>query len=570
MSFDGLFTYTMSKELKEKLENGKITRIHQPYKNELILSIRAMGKNHKLLISAHPSYSRIHLTEESYENPSEPPMFCMLLRKHIEGGVIDKIEQSGMERIIVFHIRGRNELGDVTYKQLIVEIMGKHSNIILIDKEKNIILDSVKHLPPSVNSYRTVLPGHEYIYPPSQEKLNPFISTEEDVSRKIDFMAGKLDQQIVQNFMGFSPLAAKEVIHRAGMANRISLPKAFSEFVSSIQSADLQPTIIKGEKKDSFYMMDLTHLKGERKFCESLSQLLDRFYFGKADRDRVKQQGNDLERFIGNELKKNKSKIKKLELSLKDAENAEVFKLYGELLTANLFTLKKGDEKAIVLNYYDEEQPEIEIPLHPQKTPSENAQSYFSKYQKAKKSVAFVEEQIRLASLEIDYFDGLLQQLETASPRDIEEIREELTDGGYLKKRQSKQQKKKKNQPPLLEKYEARDGTEIWVGKNNKQNEYLTTKAAARDDVWLHTKDIPGSHVVIRSKTPSEKTILEAANLSAYFSKARNSGSVPVDYTLVRHVKKPNGSKPGYVIYDQQQTVYVTPDEDLVKSLKKN
>ncbi|MCD7033840.1 NFACT family protein [Metabacillus sp. GX 13764] len=568
MSFDGLFTYAMVKELKQTLENGKITRIHQPYKNELIIAVRAAGKNHKLLVSAHPSYARIHLTEEQYENPSDPPMFCMLLRKYIEGGVIELVEQEEMERTVTFHIRVRNELGDLTHKKLIVEIMGKHSNIILTDAERGIILDSIKHLPPSVNSYRTVLPGFDYVSPPSQNKADPLHASAEDAAKKIDYMAGKLDQQLVGAFAGFSPLAAKEVVHRAGLANRTTLPEAFEGFMEEIRTGIFHPVIISGSK-DYFYFINLEHIKGDRKTFPSLSMMLDRYYFQKADRDRVKQQGHDLERYIVNELKKNKGKIKKLQLSLQDAKNSDKLQLYGELLTANMHAVKKGDKIASVLNYYDENQEMLDIPLNPQKTPSENAQSYYSKYQKQKKSVAFTEEQIRLAELEILYFEGLLQQLETASPRDIEEIREELAEGGYLKKRQGKQVKKKKNAPPVLEKYEAKDGTEIWIGKNNKQNEYLTTKAAARDELWFHTKDIPGSHVVIRSKTPSDESILDAANLAAYFSKARSSSSVPVDYTLVRHVKKPNGSKPGYVIYDNQQTVFVTPDEDMVKKLKK-
>ncbi|AZB42881.1 fibronectin/fibrinogen-binding protein [Bacillus sp. FJAT-42376] len=568
MSFDGIFTYAMTKELQEKLESGRISKIYQPYKNELILQVRSGGANYKLLVSAHPSYARIHLTNESYENPSSPPMFCMLLRKHLEGSIIERIEQKDMERIIIFHVKGRNELGDVTYKELIVEIMGRHSNMVLLDSETRVILDSIKHLPPAVNSYRTVLPGHEYIFPPAQEKISPFGLTEEDVVKKLDFFAGRLDKQIVQHFAGISPLLAREITERAGMANRVTVPKAFIETLSSLQHGDWTPVMITGNDKDAFYLTDLTHLKGERKTFSSLSGLLDRYYFGKADRDRVKQQGNDLERFLQNELKKNKSKIKKLHKSLLDAEDAEKYQLYGELLTANLYSIQRGDKQAEVINYYDENESTVSIQLSPQKTPSENAQSYFIKYQKAKKSVNHIEEQLKLADEEIRYLDNLLQQIESASPRDLEEIREELQDGGYMKKKALKKGKKAKTVLPVLEQYHSTDGIQILVGKNNKQNEYLTNRVAARDDVWLHTKDIPGSHVVIKSRTPSEDTILEAANIAAYFSKARSSGSVPVDFTLVRHVKKPSGSKPGFVIYDHQQTVFVTPDPDLVKRLK--
>lgn len=570
MSFDGLFTYTIAKELKEGLQNGKITKIHQPYKYDLIFQIRAGGKNHRLFLSAHPSYARIHLTNESYENPSEPPMFCMLLRKHLEGGIIEHIEQLDMERIIILDIKSRNELGDLTEKRLMIEIMGRHSNIILVDKDRDMILDSVKHLSPAVNRHRTVLPGQPYVLPPQQGKVNPFEAEEETFLKKLDFNSGKLDAQLVQQFAGISPLFAKEVIYRAGLVNRSTVPKTFITMINELRDNKIQPQIFYKNNRETFYMMNLTHLEStEAKTFSSVSELLDRYYYGKAERDRVKQQGNDLERFIVNEKKKNENKIKKLEATLDQAEKANQYRIYGELLTANIFAVKKGDKTAQVNNYYDENNGVVIIPLDPQKTPSENAQKYFSKYQKAKNSIEVVQQQIEIARSEIQYFEGLIQQIESASPRDIEEIREELMEGGYLKQRQSRNLKKKKSLKPVLEHYLSSDGTEIVVGKNNKQNEYLTNKLAARDDVWFHTKDIPGSHVVIRSKHPSETTILEAANIAAYFSKAKNSSSVPVDFTAIRHVKKPSGSKPGYVIYDNQQTVYVTPNEDLVFRLRK-
>lgn len=310
-------------------------------------------------------------------------------------------------------------------------------------------------------------------------------------------------------------------------------------------------------------------MKGEAKIFLSLSEMLDRFYFGKAERDRVKQQSSDVGRFIINEKEKNEKKIEKLQNTLKEAEKADEYQRYGELLTANLHAAKKGMKEIEVIDYYDEDGGTITIPLDPLKTPVSNAQKLFSKYQKAKNAVSIVLEQIEKARTEVTYFDNLLQQVEAASPKDIEEIREELIEGGYIRKRQKRTAKKGANVKPILDYFVSSDGTEIIVGKNNKQNDYLTNKLAARDEIWLHTKDIPGSHVVIRSKEPQEKTIKEAAMLAAYFSKARNSSSVPVDFTKVRHVKKPGGAKPGFVIYDNQQTVYVTPDEEMVLSLKK-
>ncbi|WP_409305363.1 NFACT family protein [Peribacillus sp. SCS-155] len=568
MSFDGLFTKAMTEELCSAIKGGRINKIHQPYKNELILVIRAGGKNHKLLLSAHPSYARAQITLENYENPKEPPMFCMLLRKHLEGYVVEDVYQTGMDRVIVLEVKGRNELGDISHKQLIVEIMGRHSNIILVDKSRNMILDSIKHVSHAVSSYRTVLPGHEYIQPPAQDKANPLTADENDVQRRLDFNAGQLDKQLVAQFAGISPLVAKEAVHRAGIANRVTLPAAFIKLMETIRLKNYEPVIIRHGSKEAFYMITLAHLGGEARQFDTLSSMLDRYYFGKAERDRVKQQGNDLERFIANEIDKNKKKIIKLENTLAESEKSDQHQLYGELLTANLYAMNKGMKEIEVTNYYDESGATVTIPLDTRLNPSENAQKYFSRYQKAKNAIGIVQDQIHRANLEVIYFEGLLQQLNSASPRDIEEIREELQDEGYLKQKQRRGMKKPANEKPKLESYFSSDGDEILVGKNNKQNDYLTNKFARRDDIWFHTKDIPGSHVVIRNENPSEQTIKEAAMIAAYFSKAKDSSSVPVDFTKVRHVKKPSGSKPGFVIYENQQTVYVTPDADVVIRLK--
>lgn len=569
MSFDGIFTYGMTNELQETLTGGRISKIHQPYKHELIFHIRSKGKNHKLLLSAHPSYARVQLTEHHDDNPSEPPMFCMLLRKHLEGGFIERFEQIGLDRVIVLHVRSRNEIGDEQTRKLYIEIMGRHSNLILVEDETEQIIDGLKHLSPSVNSYRTVLPGHQYLLPPAQQKLNPFDVTKEDILKHLRFQEGKIANQIVDTFSGVSPLFAKEAVHRAGLANQETIPSTLLEMFQLIQAHSFTPQLTRKDGKEYFYLLELQHVDGDMKTFDSLSELLDRFYFGKAERDRVKQQAADLERFVANEKKKNENKLKKLTRTLEESQNAHKYQLYGELLTANIYAIKKGDKEATVINYYDEDGGEITIPLKTNKTPSENAQAYFTKYQKAKNAVEAVNEQIERTHEEIVYFDELIQQLSSASPKDLEEIREELVEGKYLRPKQKRNAKKKKPSAIQLEAYESSQGVPILVGKNNKQNEYLTTKAAARDDIWLHTKDIPGSHVVIRHKAPDEQTLLEAAQIAAYFSKAKESSSVPVDYTKIRHVKKPNGAKPGFVTYDQQQTLFVTPDEDVVLKLRK-
>ncbi|MFL6517103.1 MAG: NFACT family protein, partial [Bacillus sp. (in: firmicutes)] len=400
-------------------------------------------------------------------------------------------------------------------KQLIIEIMGRHSNIVLVDKTRNVILDSIKHVSFAVNSHRAILPGQPYVFPPEQHKQNPFHSSEDDLLRKIDYNAGKLDRQLVEQFAGISPLFAKEVIFQSGLANRSTIPGTFIRWIKKVETGEISPSIISSGGKDAFYLFPLEHLKGEIKTFPTLSELLDRFYFGKAERDRVKQQGNDIERFIQNEKEKNEKKINKLKATLKEAEKADQYQRSGELLTANLYAAKKGMRDIEVLDYYDESGGTILIPLDPRKTPSENAQKYFSKYQKAKNAVDIVVEQIDIAQVEVAYFDNLLQQVQAASPKDIQEIREELVEGGYIRERQKKKMKKAQNVKPILDHFLSTDGTDIIVGKNNKQNDYLTNKLAARDEIWLHTKDIPGSHVVIRSKEPSDETIREAAILAS-------------------------------------------------------
>ena len=570
MSFDGLFTKAMCEELSNTLKGGRINKIHQPYQNEIIIIVRANGANHKLLLSAHPSYSRAQLTSETHENPQDPPMFCMLLRKHLEGAIVEEIRQKDLDRIIVFEMRGRNEIGDVSNKQLIIEIMGRHSNIILVDKDRNVILDSIKHVSYAVNSYRAILPGQAYKYPPEQDKMNPLECSEEDVIRHLDFNAGRLDQQLIQQFRGVSPLLAKEIIHRCGLPTPANIAKACEGIFSLFRERRYSPVLKQIGSKEAFYCIGLKqgNDSGTRTFS-TLSEMLDRYYFGKAARDRIKQQAQDLERFILNEKEKNEKKIGKLKDTLAKSEQADVFKLYGELITANMYLIQPGMKELEAVNYYEETGPTVTIPLNPQKTPSQNAQAYFTKYQKAKNAVEIVSEQISLAKEEVVYFDTLLQQLDSAQPKDIEEIREELQEGGYLKQRIKKGQQKKKNEKPKLDSYQSSTGELILVGKNNKQNEYLTNKHSKKDFIWFHTKDIPGSHVVIQNNAPDDQTIREAAILAAYFSKAKDSGSVPVDYTQIRHVKKPKGAKPGFVTYDNQQTIYVDPDADTVLSLKK-
>ena len=559
MAFDGLFTIAMANELK-KLVSGRITKVHQPNALEIMLQVRANGENYKLLCSIHPSYARMHFTEHTIENPSEPPMFCMLLRKHIEGGFIHEIQTESYERMITLFIESKNEIGDKVFRKLTIEIMGRHSNLILVDSETNKIIDSLKHLPPSMNSYRTVLPGQLYIAPPTQNKVIPAHVSDEEIVQF--FSTEKSAKDVVDYFKGFSNVHAEELLHRISLGDVVN---QFRNFMKEIETSDA-PTYIENGKKTYFSPTRLTHLQGEISHFPTLSSLLDRAYYARAERDRVKQQAGDLERWLLNEVSKLKLKLKKLRQDFDRASKLDQFQLYGELLMANLYAFEKGLKTVTVTNYYSEEGEQITIPISERKTPVENAQSYYTKYTKAKNALIMVKEQMEKTEEEINYLEMLISQVNQAAPADIEEIREELAEQGYLRLRASK--RKKKTTKPTPEQFISSTGIPISVGKNNKQNDYLTFKIAKKTEVWLHTKDIPGSHVVIHSSEPDETTLQEAAMLSAYYSKARESSSVPVDYTQVRQVKKPNGSKPGFVIYFDQKTLYVTPKEETIIRLK--
>lgn len=562
MAFDGLFTYSMTADLQQ-LVTGRITKIHQPNAQEVVLHVRANGKNHKLLFSIHSSYARVHLTEHTIDNPAEPPMFCMLLRKHLEGGFISSIKQRNFDRIIIVEIESKNEIGDPIVRKIHAEIMGRHSNLLLIDQEQGKIIDSLKHLPPSVNSFRTVLPGQPYIAPPTQNKWNPLTVTDDELTSF--FAEARTTQEVVTQFAGFSPLHAEELLFR--MTTALDTLTCFKDFMASFANGGTKPMYVIYNNKTYFSPIELTHLQGEVTVYPNVHELLDRVFFARAERDRVKQQAGDLERWLQNEIDKLSLKTKKLTKDYERASKLDQFQLYGELLMANIYAFEKGVKEVTVTNYYSETGEEVTIPVSERKTPIENAQSYYTKYTKAKNALIMVQEQLEKTTVEIAYFEMLAQQVQQASPGDIEEIREELAEQGYLKLRHAK--KKKKQVKPEPERYVSSTGVTISVGKNNKQNDMLTFKIAKRTDIWLHTKDIPGSHVVIHSSEPDETTLREAATLAAYFSKARESSSVPVDYTEIRQVKKPNGAKPGFVIYFEQKTLYIDPDEAVILQLKK-
>ncbi|MBS7530324.1 NFACT family protein [Hazenella sp. IB182353] len=569
MAFDGIITRAVVHECQHKLLGGRISKIYQPSDSDILFVIRAKGQNYRLLLSAHSAYARVHLSEAPSDNPQEPPMFCMLLRKLAEGAIIEAIAQVELERIIHIDFRARDELGYEVVRRLVIEIMGRHSNIILLERDSLQIRDAIKRVSPAISQYRQVLPGATYKAPPNQNKLNPLSISKEAFISGFDYNGGRLEQQIVSRFMGISPLIAREITEQAALSDRDALWTSFTNIMSRVSQNEYEPTILISQGKQIFAAWPLRISEQTTRQYPSISQCLEVFYQGKADRDRIKQQTQDLIRKLKNELDKNRKKIKILQAELKNVDKAEAYRIKGELITAHIYQISRGQAEITLPNFYEENTPEVKIHLDPARSPADNAQRYFKKYNKLKASKKWNEEQIEKAASDIQYLESVWVQLENASVKDIEQIREELQEEGWLKRSRLPKKRNKKDIPQPT-KVITSTGIPIFVGRNNKQNDYVTHQLASSADMWLHTKDIPGSHVVIRSKEVDETTLQEAAMLAAYFSKARQSSQVPVDFTLVKHVKKPSGARPGFVIYENQQTVYVTPNEEHVLQLLKN
>ncbi|WP_049390374.1 Rqc2 family fibronectin-binding protein [Staphylococcus capitis] len=565
MAYDGLFTKKMVESL-QSLVSGRIHKINQPENDTIIMVVRQNRKNHQLLLSIHPSFSRLQITDKKYDNPFNPPMFARVFRKHLEGGFIENIRQIGNDRRVEIDIKSKDEIGDTMHRTIILEIMGKHSNLILVDENRKII-EGFKHLTPNTNQYRTVMPGFEYEAPPSQNKLNPYEISGQEALKYIDFNSGKISKQLLNSFEGFSPLITNEIVSRRQFMTQDTLPEAYAEVMAETQ---LSPTPVFHKNhetgKEDFYFMKLNQFYDDVVEYDSLNDLLDRYYDARGERERVKQRANDLVRFVQQQLQKQQNKLSKLIDEYESAKDKETQQLYGELITANIYRIKQGDESVTALNYYTGE--EVTIPLNPTKSPSVNAQYYYKQYNRLKTREHELDHQIQLTKENIDYFSNIEQQLEHITVDDIDDIRDELADQGFMKQR--KNTKKKKNAQIQLQTYRSSDGDTILVGKNNKQNDYLTNKKAQKSHIWFHTKDIPGSHVVILNDSPSDETIKEAAMLAGYFSKAGNSGQIPVDYTEIRNVHKPSGAKPGFVTYDNQKTLYATPDYDKIQQMKES
>ena len=549
MSFDGFFLHHMVEELRSELLNGRIQKINQPFEQELVLQIRSNRKSHRLLLSAHPVFGRIQLTESTFENPAQPSTFIMVLRKYLQGAVIESIEQIENDRIVEITVSNKNEIGDHIQATLIIEIMGKHSNILLVDKSSHKILEVIKHIGFSQNSYRTLLPGATYIAPPSTEALNPFTIKDEKLFEILQTQ--ELTAKNLQNlFQGLGRDTATE-LEKQLLNDKLA---TFRNFFGQ----ETNPCLT----DKSFSCVPFSSKTAEN--FDSLSQLLDIYYKDKAERDRVKQQASELIRRVENELQKNRQKLKKQEKELLATENAEEFRQKGELLTTFLHQVPNDQDQVILENYYTN-QP-ITIALDKALTPNQNAQRYFKRYQKLKEAVKYLTDLIEETKATILYLESVETVLNQAGLDEIAEIREELIQTGFIRRRQ--REKIQKRQKP--EQYLASDGkTIIYVGRNNLQNEELTFKMARKEELWFHAKDIPGSHVVISGNlNPTDEVKTDAAELAAYFSKGRLSNLVQVDMIEVKKLNKPTGGKPGFVTYTGQKTLRVTPDPEKIQSMK--
>ena len=548
MSFDGFFLHHLTKELQDELLYGRIQKVNQPFEHELVLTIRNNRKNYKMLLSAHPVFGRLQITKTDFQNPQTPNTFTMIMRKYLQGAVIENITQIENDRVLEIAFSNKNEIGDNIKVTLVVEIMGKHSNIILIDKAESKIIESIKHIGFSQNSYRTILPGSTYIAPPKTDAKNPFTVSDEKLFEilQTEDLAPRHLQKL---FQGLGRDTAENL---AAQLSDDKL-KQFRAFFAR----PVQPNMT--DKSFAAVLFD----KSGQTF-DSLSELLDVFYQDKAERDRVNQQSSDLIHRVQTELDKNIKKLAKQEKELAATENAEEFRQKGELLTTYLSMVPNNQDQVELDNYYTNEK--ITIALDKSLTPNQNAQRYFKKYQKLKEAVKHLTGLIEETKHTITYLESVETALSHASISDIEDIREELVETGFVKRR-TRDKRHKRKKP---EQYLASDGkTIIMVGRNNLQNDELTFKMAKKGELWFHAKDIPGSHVLIKDNlNPSDEVKTDAAELAAYYSKARLSNLIQVDMIEAKKLNKPTGAKPGFVTYTGQKTLRVTPTEEKINSMR--
>ncbi len=562
MAFDGLFIHSLLNDVKPKIESGRLSKIYQPFEQDLVLTFRKDRKNIQLLLSANAQYPRFYITEQTIANPDKAPTFVMVLRKYLEGSILQSIDQLGVDRIVNFYFSNRNELGDQVQLVLSLELMGRHSNVILYDQKNGRIIDLLKRINPDENRVRLLLPKAKYELPPLISGIDGFKMTEKEFNKralnsdpeKFASQIGGLDRDDRQELAGY-------------LEDDFSY-SSFKTFMDQFNKKGAFILKTPNNKRKIFpylpYHLNLTKESSD----PDINHALDSFYQYQSNQDWVRQKSSQIERVVKNEHKKLAKKIVKLQKQLDQAENSEGYRIRGEILNANLSQVKPGMTEIDLPNYYDNNQP-LKIKLDEALSPARNGQKYFTKYKKLRDSIKHVKEQIKIAQDNLNYFDTIQTAIDNAEPQDIDQINEELMNQGYIKKPQ-KPKRKKKITEKNLNKFRISSGKTVLVGKNNLQNDWLTLKKANKTDIWFHVKNIPGSHVILQSDQPTEKDILETAEIAAYFSKAKNSAHVQVDYVQDKRVKKPNGAKPGFVIYTGQNSIEVTPEKKRVLSKRIN
>ena len=578
MAFDGITVAALTKELKETICDGRIAKIAQPESDELLLTIKTKEGQRRLSISASASLPLIYLTNDNKPSPMTAPNFCMLLRKHIGNGRIVDVSQPGLERIIQLRIEHLDELGDLRQKTLVIEIMGKHSNIIFCD-EKDQIIDSIKHVPAQMSSVREVLPGRPYFIPDTMEKQDPLTAAGEDFSRALRGKPMRISKAVYTSFTGISPVVAEEICYLAGIDSQMMasdltddmlthLYRQFQYYMEDVRNGAFNPVIyFDGNTPKEFSALPLTHFQNlEKKEYSSISEVLSTYYATRNALVRIRQKSADLRHIVQTALERNRKKYELQSRQLKDTENRDLYKVYGELINAYGYQLPEGSKELTALNYYTGE--EITIPLDPVKTPQENAQKYFARYNKQKRTYEALTELISETGDEIRYLESVESALDIALyEEDLTQIKEELSQAGYIRRRQQKKKAKILSRPLH---YVSSDGYHMYVGKNNLQNEELTFHFASGNDWWFHAKGVPGSHVILKSggdEVP-DRTFEEAGRLAAYYSKNRGNEKAEIDYIEKKHVKKVNGGRPGFVIYHTNYSLVIDSDISGIEEVK--
>ncbi|WEV42807.1 NFACT RNA binding domain-containing protein [Lactobacillus sp. ESL0684] len=562
MAFDGLFIHSLLKDLRPILVNSRLAKIYQPFNQDLVLTFRKERKNYQLLLSANAQNPRFYLTNQTITNPDKAPTFVMVLRKYLEGSILLAIDQVSVDRIVNFRFSNHNELGDQVQLILSVELMGRHSNVILYNEQTKQIIDLLKRVNPDENRARLLLPKAKYELPPLTPGINGFDLSETEFKQKT----------LNSNFEEFAgQISGLDRDDRNELIGYLEDNNSYSSFRTFIEQFDKSGAFIlktRQNKRKIFpylpYHLDLV----KESYDTDLNHALDEFYQYQANQDWVRQKARQIERIIKNEQKKLTKKIAKLQKQLDQAENSEGYRIRGEILNANLSKVKPGMTKIELPNYYDNSHL-LEIKLDAALSPARNGQKYFKRYKKLRDSIKHVKEQIQIAQTNLNYFESIQTAIDNAEPQDIDQITDELTNQGYIRK-QPKQKRAKKMTERNLNKFQLSSGKTVLVGKNNYQNDWLTFKKADKQDWWFHVKNIPGSHVIVQANEISDQDVIEAAEIAAYFSKAKDSAHVTVDYVKDKRVKKPNGAKPGFVIYTGQNSIDVTPEQEQVLSRRIN